>query len=60
MNYSGLIEEALKSAIYQDFFGDYKYTQLGRIDFVIAMNNREKKNAMLFDDDEVLNSLFWA
>ena len=60
MNYTGLIEEALKSAIYQDFFSEYKYTQLGRIDFVIAARNAEDKNAMLFSDGEVLKSILWA
>ena len=36
MKYNKLQEEALKSTIQQDFFKDYKYTQLGNIDFVIA------------------------
>ena len=43
MDYTKLIEEALKSAIYQDFFREYKYTQLGRIDFVIAAHNTEQR-----------------
>ena len=41
MKYKNLSEEALKSAILQDYFSIYKYTQLGRIDFVIAMRQTE-------------------
>jgi len=60
MDYTKLIEEALKSAIYQDFFREYKYTLLGRIDFVIAAHNTEDENAMLFSEEETLKSILWA
>ena len=42
MDYKKLREEPLKSALQQDFFKSYKYTQIGNIDFVIAKHNTEK------------------
>ncbi len=35
MDYKKLKEEPLKSAVQQDFFNNYKYTQIGNIDFDI-------------------------
>ena len=60
MNYTGLIEEALKSEIYQDFFKEYNYTQLGRIDFVIVTRSTENGELTLFENETVLKSLLWA
>ena len=37
MDYNKLREEPLKSAVQQDYFKAYKYTQLGNIDFVISV-----------------------
>lgn len=51
--YEKLTEEALKSQIVEDFFKDsFKYTQIDRIDFVIA---RKQKN-----DADILESFLWA
>ena len=60
MNYSKLREEPLKNRIRDDFFGQYKYTQLGNIDFVIAKYDVDKGQTSLFDDDRALKSILWA
>lgn len=49
--YLKLREEPLKSAIREDFFKDYHYTQLGNIDFVIAFPGSDSEN---------LKSILWA
>ena len=60
--YKGLREEALKSAIYCDYFAKYIYTQIGNIDFVIAKHNTENGQSSLFDELEKSNlkSSLWA
>ena len=42
-----------------DFFGKYKYTQLGNIDFVIAKHVMDENAQALFDDfdDETYTAL---
>ena len=63
MDYMKLREEPLKSAVREDFFAKYKYTQLGNIDFVIAKHNTEKGQRSLFEDEGLdgdLKSLLWA
>lgn len=57
-----LKEEPLKTAVKDDFFGNYKYTQLGNIDFVIAKHNTDKGVLSLFEDDsnDSLKSVLWA
>lgn len=53
--YENLTEEALKSKIREDFFDDsdnFEYTQIKRIDFVIA---RKQKN-----DAGIMESFLWA
>ena len=62
MDYKKLKEEPLKSAVQQDFFNNYKYTQLGNIDFVIAKNIVENGQTSIFDEfeNDDLKSLLWA
>jgi len=62
MDYKKLKEEPLKSAVQQEYFNSYLYTQLGNIDFVIAKNNLEKGQTSLFEefDNDNLKSLLWA
>ena len=62
MDYKKLKEEPLKSAVQQDFFNNYKYTQLGNIDFVIAKNIVEQGQTSIFDEfeNDDLKSLLWA
>lgn len=62
MGYLNLKEEALKNAVRDDFFGNYRYTQLGNIDFVIARHNTDNGNLSLFEDTDrsPLKSLLWA
>ena len=62
MDYKKLKEEPLKSAVQQDFFNSYKYTQLGNIDFVIAKNIVEHGQTSIFDEfeNDDLKSLLWA
>ena len=62
MKYNKLQEEALKSTIQQDFFKDYKYTQLGNIDFVIAKSIVDDQGFTFFDDLDTnkLISILWA
>ena len=60
MKYTGLIEESVKIAVRDDFFSDYKYTQLGRIDFVIAERSTERGQFSLFDEQALLRSILWA
>ena len=62
MNYKKLKEEPLKSAVYGDWFSDYKYTQLGNIDFVIAKHLTKGGSRSLFEsiDNDGLKSLLWA
>ncbi len=62
MDYKKLKEEPLKSAVQQDFFNNYKYTQIGNIDFVIAKNIVENGQTSLFDgmENDDLKSLLWA
>lgn len=61
MNYAKLREEQLKSAVREDFFANYKYTQLGNIDFVIAKHNTLGESTDLFEDDiGDLKSILWA
>lgn len=61
-DYKKLREEPLKSAIYEDFFPRYKYTQIGNIDFVIAKHNVENGMNLLFEDFKTfdLKSILWA
>jgi hypothetical protein len=62
MDYIKLKEEPLKSAIQQDYFKSYKYTQLGNIDFVIAKHLTDKGVVSLFEEDDNidLKSILWA
>lgn len=62
MDYKKLKEEPLKSAVQQDFFNSYKYTQIGNIDFVIAKNIVEQGQTSIFDEfeNDDLKSLLWA
>lgn len=62
MDYKKLKEEPLKSAVQQDFFNSYKYTQLGNIDFVVAKNIVEQGQTSIFDEfeNDDLKSLLWA
>lgn len=67
MKYAKLKEEPLKSAVQQDFFNEYKYTQLGNIDFVIAQYTLHNGQRSLFADvrnsefeNDDLKSLLWA
>lgn len=55
-------EEPLKSAVQQSFFKDYKYTQLGNIDFVIAKSIVDNKGITFLDDLDTdrLISILWA
>ena len=50
MDYMKLKEESLKIAVRDDFFGKYKYTQLGNIDFVIAKHVMDENTQALFDE----------
>ena len=63
MKYAKLKEEPLKSAVQQDFFSEYKYTQLGNVDFVIASYTFDKGIKSPFydiEDNDNLKSLLWA
>jgi hypothetical protein len=62
MNYKKMREEPLKSAIQQDYFGAYRYTQLGNIDFVIAKHVTENSTNLLFEDleEKYMISILWA
>ncbi len=65
MDYKKLREEPLKSAIQQDYFGAYNYTQLGNIDFVITKRNTDKGQFELFENvenniDVSIKSILWA
>lgn len=62
MDYKKLREEPLKSAIREDYFSKYKYTQLGNIDFVIAKHIVENGTKSLFEDfeNDDLKSILWA
>ena len=64
MDYTKLREEPLKSAVQQDFFKEYKYTQLGNIDFVIAKHGTTAQGQRsLFENegfDSDLKSILWA
>lgn len=62
MNYIKLREEPLKSAVREDFFSNYKYTQIGNIDFVIAKHNTERGQRSLLEetDNGSIKSILWA
>lgn len=68
MDYKKLREEPLKSAVRDDYFKAYKYTQIGNIDFVIAKHNTERGMRDLFENDSSLSgvemndlkSILWA
>ncbi|MBQ9539191.1 MAG: hypothetical protein IJU95_07960 [Treponema sp.] len=61
MEYTNLREEALKSAVQQDYFKAYKYTQLGNIDFVIAKHESDKGQWTFAEMEEgELKSVLWA
>ena len=64
LKYLKLREEPLKSAVQQDFFKEYKYTQLGNIDFVIAKHGTTAHGQRsLFENegfDGDLKSILWA
>ena len=62
MNYKKLREEPLKSAIQQDYFKAYKYTQIGNIDFVIAKHITENRTKLIFEEleNDDLKSILWA
>ena len=56
MNYLKLREEPLKAAVFQDFFSDYDYTQIGNIDFVICRSASVSPATGL----DSIKSLLWA
>ncbi|MGP1437739.1 MAG: hypothetical protein ACTTKH_01555 [Treponema sp.] len=60
--YKNLKEETLKNAVCHDYFAKYKYTQIGNIDFVIAMYNTKEKQSSLFGEleNDDLKSTLWA
>ena len=58
-NYKKLREEALKNAIFKDYFSKYVYTQIGNIDFVIGKHDTEKGQASLLESDNLKSNL-WA
>ena len=61
MDYLKLREESLKSAVREDYFGSYKYTQIGNIDFVIAKRESEKGQRFLEGVESYeVNSILWA
>ena len=60
MKYGDLIEESVKIDVARDFFGGYRYTQLGRIDFVIAERDTENGQLPLLDEETVPRSILWA
>ena len=67
MNYATLREEPLKSAVQQDYFSKYRYTQIGNIDFVIAKHDTDNGQLSLFEDygqnelvSASLKSILWA
>ena len=61
MDYLKLREEPLKSAVREDYFGSYKYTQIGNIDFVIAKRESEKGQRFLEGVESYeVKSILWA
>lgn len=62
MDYKILREEPLKSAVREDYFSKYKYTQIGNIDFVIAKHITENRIKSLFEEleNDDLKSILWA
>ncbi len=52
-------EESLKIAIAKDYFSKYIYRQLGNIDFVIAKQNVQDGQSLLFNEG-TLKSILWA
>ena len=61
MDYLKLREEPLKSAVREDYFGSYKYTQIGNIDFVIAKRESEKGQRFLEGvENYEVKSILWA
>ena len=58
--YENLREEPLKSKIREDYFSSFKYTQLGNIDFVIAIRDVDNGQRSLWDESERLKSILWA
>ena len=62
MDYKKLKEEPLKSAVREDYFSEYKYTQIGNIDFVIAKHITENHTKLIFEELEDCNlkSILWA
>ena len=62
MDYKILREEPLKSAVREDYFSKYKYTQIGNIDFVIAKHITENHTKTLFEEleNDDLKSILWA
>lgn len=62
MDYLLLREEPLKTAVRDDFFKEYDYTQLGNIDFVIASYPVDAKNQAVFAEFSPweIKSLLWA
>ena len=61
MDYLKLREEPLKSAVREDYFGSYKYTQIGNIDFVIAKRESEKGQRLLEGVESYeVKSILWA
>ena len=62
MSKSRIDEEPLKNAVQQKFFKDYKYTQFGRIDFVITKSIVDNKGITFLDELETdrLISILWA
>lgn len=51
----------MKSAVREDYFGSYKYTQIGNIDFVIAKRESEKGQRFLEGVESYeVKSILWA
>ena len=60
IEYAKLKEEPLKSTVREDFFDEYKYTQLGNIDFVIAERDTRNGQFSLLENKGMLLSILWA
>lgn len=57
-----MIEESVKTTLRDRYFSEYRYTHLGRIDFVIAKHNENKGYISMFDeiDNSNIKSILWA
>ncbi len=60
MKYKGILEEALKIKVRDDFFPNYNSTIIGKVDFCITLKDNDGSSSLPFGEGWGGASLLWA